>query len=422
MKGSADECEVYSEERTERTITVQKDEIYSEREKSEATMGVRAIVHKKRGFTAVTLPSSDDIYHSVMKSARIQEPDADWNTLPHPRERPSVTGLCDPRIRDLSMESLLELSTAIRSPFPDISVNSARLTAITSSVHILNSHGISQEYQATKYYLFVSCLHTRRNTQAVMNYAVSRHLDIDVQALVKETCSIMKQSERARSLEESFTGEVLFSAQVVNQIFINALAAAISAQNVHRGVSYFKERLHTPVASEMVTVIDDGLLAGGVCSAPFDREGTPCQRTEVITTGILQNFIHDQYTAPLFHTDSTGNAVGSAMIEPLIGISNCLIKPSNTCIEEMVNSVQEGLYVRGLSGGTDVTTGNFSGVVPHGLYIKNGEIMHSTRALISGNSFSGLCNVEMVGSEYKANLEGMYGVPLLIKDIDIIAH
>jgi PmbA protein len=172
----------------------------------------------------------------------------------------------------------------------------------------------------------------------------------------------------------------------------------------------------------MVTVVDDGLLKGGVFSAPFDREGTPCQKTEVISKGILQHLIHDQYTAHLFDTDSTGNAVGSAMIEPLLGISNCLIQPGDTGMEEMIDSMQKGLYVQGLSGGTDVTTGNFSGVVPHGIYIEKGEIVHPTRVLISGNSFSGLSNVEMVGCECKPNLEGMYGVPLLIEDIDIIAH
>lgn len=422
MEEGACECEVYIEDRTERTITIQGDEIYSEREKSEATMGIRALVDKKRGFAAFTLPYQGEIYQSVMKVARIQEPDADWKGLAQPHEMPPVDGLCDPRIRDISMENLLELGTALHSPFPGISVNSARLTTITSAIHVLNSHGISQEYEATKCYLFVSCLPRRGETQAAMNYAVSRHLDIDINAVVEETCSIIKNSSKARALDESFTGEVLFSEQVVNQVFMNAIAAAISAENVKRDVSYFKDRLTNPVASEMVTVVDDGLLSGGVCSAPFDREGNPCQKTEIITDGILQNYIHDEYTAHLFNTHSTGNAVGSAMTEPLVGISNCLIKPGDTSIDEMIESVKKGLYVRGLSGGVNVTTGDYSGMVPHGYYIEQGEIVHPTWALISGNSFSGLSNIEMVGCEQKANLEGMYGVPLLIDGIDIICR
>ena len=422
MRQGASECEVYIEERTEKIIIVQADEIYSEREKSEATMGIRALVDKKRGFAAFTLPSKHEIYHSVMKVAHIQEPDPDWHGLAHSHSMPAIPGLCDPRIRDISMETLLELSTALHSPFPTISVDSARFTTITSEVHILNSHEISQGYAATKCYLFLSCLLRKGGAQAVMNYAVSRHLDIDMEALVGETCSILKDSSKAHSLHESFTGEVLFSEQVVNQVFMNSLAAAISAENVKRDVSYFKDYLDTPVASGLVSVVDDGRLPGGVCSAPFDREGNPSQKTEIITDGILKNIIHDEYTAHLFNTQSTGNAVGSAMIEPLVGISNLLIDPGDASKEEMIESVRRGLYVLGLSGGVNVTTGDYSGMVPHAYYIEKGEIVHPTRALISGNSFSGLCRVKMVGCEQKANLEGMYGVPLLMDDIDIICH
>ena len=422
MREGASEVEVYIEDRVEKSVIIEEDEIHSEREKSEATMGVRAFLDKNRGFAAVTLPYQGKIYHSVLKSAQIQESDPGWEGLPHPQNISPVDTICDPRIRDISMDTLLEMSTAVSSPVPSIMVNSARLTAITSTMYITNSQGMSQQYEATKCYIFISCLHTGGEIPAMMDYAVSRQLDIPIDTLMEESCNLITDAVQARTLQESFTGEVLFSASVVNQVFMNALAAAVNAENVRRGVSVFRDHLNAPVASERLSVVDNGRLPGGVCSAPFDREGTSCQKTELITDGILQNLIHDAYTAHFFDTHSTGNAVGSAVVEPHVGISNCLIQPGDTSLDEMLASMKKGLYVPGLSGGTDVTTGSFSGVVPHGYYVEQGELVYPTQALISGNCFSALSAVEMVGSEQKANLEGMYGVPLLIDGMTIISR
>ncbi|MBU7029390.1 MAG: TldD/PmbA family protein [Theionarchaea archaeon] len=415
------ECEVCIEDRTEKTVTIQKDEIKSEREKHEITMGLRVFAGKRKGFKAVTLPQNlEEVADSAVTLARHSEKDEDWHGLPLPKPVAAVD-IYDQKVAEISIEELVEMSTLLKSPFPEVFIDSARVTTFASHMYIMNSQEVNHAYKATKCYIFLLCLPQKGEASAAMDWALSRKLDIDCELLAEKTARTVKDSLKAKLLKENFKGEVLFSENVCSQVFMNSLAAAVNAESFKRNVSPFKEKMNERVASGNITVTDDGLLPEGVCSAPFDREGNPCQKTLVIDKGILGAILHNEYTGRQYHTESTGNAVGSAMAEPLVGITNLILTPGEHSTEEIIETMKKGMYILGLSGGTDVTTGRFSGVVPHGYYIEKGEIKYPARALISGNSFSSLLTVHLLGGEQKPNLEGMYGVPLLVEGINIIS-
>lgn len=420
MQRGASECEVCIEDKLEKTVTLQRNEVATKREKHEVTMGLRVLLGKRKGFKATTLPASrEDVVETAMTLAQHAEEDPDWECLPSPRKLSDVKGIYDEKIAEIEIEDLIELSGLLGSPYKDVFIDGRLVTSYTRSF-IVNSHGVNHTGESTKEYIFVSCLPRKGKASAFMDWAVSRKLDIDCEKLVENSARTVLDSMKAVNIEEGFKGELLVSGNVCAQIFMTSLAAAVNAESFKRGLTPFQNRIHQKVTSENMVVHDTGILYGGVCSFPWDREGTPCQHTPLIEKGVLNTMLHNKYTAQQFKTESTGNAVGTAMIEPLVGIQNLVITPGNYATEELVENIKKGMYIKGFSGATDVTTGNFSGVAPHSYYIEKGEIQSPVRCLISGNSFSSLLNILLIGKEQKANLEGMYAVPLVMDEINIV--
>ncbi len=418
----ASECEACIEDRIEKTVILQKDKIKSGREKHEITMGLRVFKGKRRAFTSTTLP--EDVERKARGACTLvqhAEEDEAWESLPSPAPLPAVEGIYDSRLADMSLGELVEISILLASPFPEISIDSAKVTTFVTTCTLMNSHGTDCTYQSTKWHVFLSCLPRKGGASAAVDWAVSTQLDIPLDELAETTAKTVRDSLKAVPLKENFKGEVLFSENVCAHVFLNSLASAVNAENLRRDLSFFKGKTDQKVASENITLTDDGLLPKGVFSAPFDREGVPRQKTLLIERGVLRKVLHSEYTARLFKTHSTGNAVGSAMTEPVVGMTNLLLTPGTSSKEDMITHMRKGFYVCGFSGGTDVTTGDFSGVVPHGYYIERGEIQFPARALISGNSFSSLMNVHSRGREQKPNVEGMYAVPLLVDEVNVIS-
>ena len=84
------------------------------------------------------------------------------------------------------------------------------------------------------------------------------------------------------------------------------------------------------VASELVTIIDDGKMEGGILSAPFDGEGVPTSKKLLLEKGVLKQFLHNTYTAAKANTQSTGNGTrGTYRSTPGVGTTNFYLAPGD---------------------------------------------------------------------------------------------
>jgi len=72
-------------------------------------------------------------------------------------------------------------------------------------------------------------------------------------------------------------------------------------------------------AGDNVTIIDDGTIAGGFGTSPFDGEGVPTRRTVVIERGLLSSYLLNTYTAKKLGLKTTGNASRGLAGTPGIG-------------------------------------------------------------------------------------------------------
>jgi PmbA protein len=178
------------------------------------------------------------------------------------------------------------------------------------------------------------------------------------------------------------------------------LFSAVSGYAVFRGATFLKDRLGETVASPLVTMVDDGRRAGGLGSRPFDGEGLPTRRNVPVERGVLRHYLCDSYSARKIGATPTGCARRGVGGGPSVGASNLYLEAGPTPPDEIVGSVDRGLYVTDLIGfGVNLVTGDFSqGAAGH--WIEKGRFAHPVHEVtIAGNLKEMLKDVDAVGSD-----------------------
>jgi len=155
------------------------------------------------------------------------------------------------------------------------------------------------------------------------------------------------------------------------------------------------------VSSELVTIFDDGNIAGGLGRFQFDDEGTECKHTILIERGILRSFMHDRTSAALTGVCPTGNAhAWDYSVEPLIRQTNIGLEAGAYSLEEMIEGVKEGLFLDGTFGGQADPSADFTFGFQSANWIRDGKIAEQLRgANVSGNAIGVFKTIDAVGKD-----------------------
>ncbi len=171
-----------------------------------------------------------------------------------------------------------------------------------------------------------------------------------------------------------------------------------------KGSSAFAGRIGERVASEQCTVVDDGTLANRRGSLNLDDEGTPTQCTMLIENGILTGYLQDKLNARLMGVAPTGNGRRESYSHlPMPRMTNTYMLAGKYAPEEIVASVEKGLYAVNFGGGqVDITSGKFVFSASEAYLIENGKITRPVKgATLIGNGPDVLMRVSMVGNDMK---------------------
>jgi len=169
-------------------------------------------------------------------------------------------------------------------------------------------------------------------------------------------------------------------------------------------VSAFSGRLGERVASELVTVVDDGTIPSRRGSLNVDDEGTPTGRTVLIENGILQGYMQDRLNARLMGMPLTGNGRRESFAHPpMPRMTNTFMLAGEDDPEEIIRSVPYGLYAAAFGGGqVDITNGKFVFSASEAYLIEDGKITTPVRgATLIGNGPDVLTRVSRVGHDLK---------------------
>lgn len=169
-----------------------------------------------------------------------------------------------------------------------------------------------------------------------------------------------------------------------------------------KGTSAFSGRIGERVATSGCTVVDDGTLPDLRGSLTIDDEGTPSQNTVLIEDGILRGYMQDNHNAGLMGVSSTGNGRRESYAHlPLPRMTNTYMLPGEHPPEEIIASVEKGLYAANFgSGQVDITSGKFVFSASEAYLIENGRITQPIKgATLIGNGPDVLTRVSMIGND-----------------------
>ncbi len=201
---------------------------------------------------------------------------------------------------------------------------------------------------------------------------------------------------------EGRTMTVVLGSEAGGTMIHEAIGHGLEGDAASRDQSVYSGKMGRPVASELVTVIDDATLKGKRGSYRFDDEGTPAGRNVLVENGILKGYMNDRGSAARMGCSSTGNARRQSFrYRPIVRMSNTMIGQGRQDPDSIIASVDDGLYVARMGGGqVDTSSGDFVFKVNEGYRIRNGKVAEPVRgATLIGNGPRVLEKIDMVGTD-----------------------
>ena len=169
-----------------------------------------------------------------------------------------------------------------------------------------------------------------------------------------------------------------------------------------KGTSAFSNRMGELVASPLCTVVDDGTLKDRRGSLSVDDEGVPAQCTTLIENGVLRGYMQDKMNARLMGTQSTSNGRRESFAHlPMPRMTNTYMLPGESEPDEIIASVDKGLYAVNFGGGqVDITSGRFVFSLSEAYLIENGKVTAPVKgATLIGSGPEVMGKISMVGND-----------------------
>ncbi len=169
-----------------------------------------------------------------------------------------------------------------------------------------------------------------------------------------------------------------------------------------RGTSVFSGQIGTQVTSALCTIVDDGTIDGLRGSLAIDDEGVPSQYNVLIENGVLRGYMQDKLNARLMGVQPTGNGRRESYAHlPMPRMTNTYMLAGKSTPEEMIESVDYGIYATNFGGGqVDITSGKFVFSTSEAYLIEKGKITTPVKgATLIGSGIEAMQQISMVGND-----------------------
>ena len=377
----------------------------------EKRLGLRVFVGKRSACTSTSDFSSESLRELVAQTCTLARAVVEDQVSGLPKsdtmagDQPELDLYDDTKLDTEKQIELAKRAEAAAMSTDERITNSEGADFDSSSGHIVlaNSHGFIGAYRSSSYSLAVSPVATDPTTGGMQRdswYTVQRKFGkLDS----PESVGIEAARRTVRRIGARKVGTkrvpVVFDQDMAGGLLGN-LCSAISGYSLYKGASFLIGQLGQTVASNHITVYDDGRMVGGLGSRPFDGEGLATRKNTIVEKGVLKSYLLDTYSGKKLGLPSTGNASRSVGESPSVGPTNFYLVPGSKTAEEIIQSVPDGLYVTELIGfGINMVTGDYSRGAA-GFWIENGELAFPVEEItIAGNLKEIFKNIELVGSD-----------------------
>jgi PmbA protein len=404
-------------------VTVRLGEVEKISQSQEKRLGLRLFFGSSSASAStsdISKPSIERLVDDTAQMARATAQDP-HSGLPAAedlaREVPDLD-LIDETARSISVEEKIQMALDVEKSalsYDSRITNSegAEFSNHFGRVIYANSQGFSGTYDASNFGHSVSPV-AAQNGSMQRDYWYSSNRKFSRLESPKSVCETAAQRVLRRlggRKIKTCEVPVVFDPEIAGTLLRN-LASALSGYSLYKGASFLVGKLGMKIASELVTVVDDGTIPGALGSRPFDAEGLPTRKKTVIDKGQLASYLLDTYSGKKLGMASTGNASRSVGEPPGVAPSNFYFAPGTRSPKEIIGSVKTGLYVTELIGfGVNLVTGDYSRGAA-GLWIENGELSYPVEEVtIAGNLKEMFENIEMVGDDLE--MRGRIAAPTI---------
>jgi PmbA protein len=234
-----------------------------------------------------------------------------------------------------------------------------------------------------------------------VEYAIDPH-GLDIPAIARRVASHAVSNLGARKISSRKCPCILDNTVVAEMLAF--VAQAFFADQVFKRKSPLHGRLGEALYSEAVTIIDDGVCAKGISSAPFDAEGEPCGTNVLVEGGVFKACLSDTLYARKMGIPCTASSVRQHITQmPRIGARNFQLLPGRGGPEGLKKEMVSGLYIKDVMGlhTANPVTGEFS-VGAAGSWVANGEEVYGVKGVtIAGSLHDMLKRAAMCASDMK---------------------
>jgi len=227
-----------------------------------------------------------------------------------------------------------------------------------------------------------------------------------VRDIFRDASEKVKISAQARSVKPGVYNAIV-DGDLNHLLAHEAFGHASEGDTVVAGASILRGRIGESIASNAVTIVDDGLIDGGY-PVPYDDEGIKKGRTVVVENGILRSFLSSRYTAVDLNQGLTGNARAQDItFDAIVRQTNFYMLPGESKVEELFDGISTGFYLlgRGAMGGqVDPSVGTFTFSIGPSYIIRNGEPSELVRGtIVSGNIIETLKEVDLIAKDLRVD-------------------
>ena len=297
--------------------------------------------------------------------------------------------LCD--ARDLDEETLKNIAAEAEAHALETEgiTNSEGAGASTTKAHIIlaNSDGFVGDYRSSNFGCSISVI-AGEGTSMERDYAWTskRHFE-DMESPYKIAKEAAERTLKKLNPRKADTCEipVVYDPRV-SRTLIGHLAGAVNGAGIARGTSFLLDMMEKEVFPENINIIDNPHILRGPSSRPFDGEGVRNSPLDIISNGMLKNWILDSTSARQLNLTSNGRATRGTSSPPSPSTSNLYMEAGTVSAKDLISDIKDGFYVTELIGNSvNGITGDYSRGAS-GFWIENGALTYPVNEItIAGN-------------------------------------
>lgn len=410
LKLGADEAEVYLENQREFEMELRNKDVETVKQATSKGIGLTVFKDKRLGFSYTSDFSDQSIHEFTKKTVQLSDV-ADpkpWNGLPdYKKGKIQQLDLYDPSIMDIPNEKKIDTARELEkiALAYDKRITKSRGASFgdaETETIIANSKGISYSTKSTGVYFGVAVVAEQGDEMQSGGWYCSKTYFKDLDAVEEIAREAGKRAVEKLGVKPVSTQKapVVFDRYATGAFWAGILFA-MNGDSVFKKTTFLTDYLDKPIASELITIIDDPTISRHVASCPFDGEGKITRKNVLIGKGILNMFLYDTITARKAGVEvNTIASRRSYRSLPSAGFLNVVVQNGKLSPQQILSGIKNGYYVKGLRGiGTDIPTGNYS-VGSHGFWIKDGEIAFPVDGVtLGGDVLDMLKNIEVVAND-----------------------